>query len=96
MGKGTVLYQSKYGSTKKYAQWLGEKMRYDCIETKKADIKMLEQFGTIILGGGVYASGIFGLSFLKKNICEDHFKMCVIHCAGALHKTTDTPKTLSF
>ncbi|MCI9564521.1 MAG: flavodoxin [Eubacterium sp.] len=83
MGKGIVLYQSKYGSTKKYAQWLGEKMRYDCIETKKADIKKLKQFDTIILGGGVYASGILGLSFLKKNIESLCNKKIAVFCVGA-------------
>lgn len=58
-------------------------MRYDCIETKKADIKKLEQFDTIILGGGVYASGILGLSFLKKNIESLCNKKIAVFCVGA-------------
>lgn len=83
MGKGIILFQSKYGSTKKYAQWLGEQMGYECIETKKADIKTLEQYDTIILGGGVYASGILGLSFLKKNIESLCNKKIAVFCVGA-------------
>ena len=43
--KGIILYQSKYGATKKYADWI-----------------------IIVLGGGIYAMGIAGLSFLKRNI----------------------------
>ena len=35
MGKGIILYQSKYGATKKYAEWLQDKTGYDCVETKK-------------------------------------------------------------
>lgn len=58
-------------------------MRYDCIETKKADIKKLKQFDTIILGGGVYASGILGLSFLKKNIESLCNKKIAVFCVGA-------------
>lgn len=65
---GVILYQSKYGAAKKYADWLAEETGYPCMETKKADIKEIEKYDTIILGGGIYASGIAGLSFLKRNI----------------------------
>ena len=30
MSKGIILYQSKYGATKKYAGWLVEETGYDC------------------------------------------------------------------
>ena len=75
MSNGIILYQSKYGATKKYAQWLVEATGFDCIETPKANIKKVQEYDTIILGGGVYASGILGLSFLKKNI-----DICFIRC----------------
>ncbi|MGI6331281.1 MAG: flavodoxin domain-containing protein [Zhaonellaceae bacterium] len=56
-----VLYQSKYGTTKKYAEWLAEELSCDLIETKKATIEQIEKYKTIILGGGIYASGIAGI-----------------------------------
>ena len=65
---GVILYQSKYGATKRYADWLSEETGFQCIETRKADINEIVTYDTIILGGGLYASGIAGLSFLKKNI----------------------------
>ena len=65
---GVILYQSKYGATKKYADWLSEETGFPCIETRKADIHEIAKYDTIILGGGLYASGIAGFSFLKKNI----------------------------
>ena len=65
---GVILYQSKYGATKRYAEWLSEEIGFQCIETKKADINEIITYDPIILGGGIYASGIAGLSFLKKNI----------------------------
>lgn len=83
MGKGIILYQSKYGATKKYAQWLQAETGYDCIETKHASIKLLQEYDTIILGGGVYASGVAGLSFLKKNIGDLHDKRIAVFCVGA-------------
>lgn len=83
MSKGIILYQSKYGATKKYAQWLVEATGFDCIETPKANIKKVQEYDTIILGGGVYASGILGLSFLKKNIDGLSGKKIAVFCVAA-------------
>lgn len=83
MSKGIILYQSKYGATKKYVNWLQEETGYDCIETKTATVKMLQDYDTIILGGGVYASGIAGLSFLKKNMEHLSGKKIAVFCIGA-------------
>lgn len=65
---GILLYQSKYGASKKYAGWLAEETGFPCIETKQAKISDVQSYDAVILGGGIYASGIAGLSFLKKNI----------------------------
>jgi len=62
-----VIYQSKYGATKKYAEWLAEELSSNIIETKQADIEQVAKYDTIILGGGIYATGIAGVSFLKKH-----------------------------
>ena len=59
--KGIILYTSKYGATKRYAEWLAEETGFDLIETKKAKISDVKQYDTIILCGGIYASGIAGL-----------------------------------
>ena len=83
MSKGIILYQSKYGATKKYAQWLRDATGFDMVETKRADINEVMKYDTIILGGGVYASGIAGLSFLKKNISRLQGKRLAVFCAGA-------------
>lgn len=80
---GVILYQSKYGAAKKYADWLAEETGYPCMETKKADIKEIEKYDTIILGGGIYASGIAGLSFLKRNIGKLTGKKILVFCCGA-------------
>ena len=40
MSKGIILFQSKYGATKKYADWLAEMTGYDCAETKNANAVM--------------------------------------------------------
>ena len=68
MNQGIIIYRSKYGATKKYADWLTEITDFDCKEVSKGTLDIVEQYETIILCGGIYASGIAGLSFLKKNI----------------------------
>ena len=48
---GVVLYQSKYGATKKYAEWISEKTGFPVIETKKAkigDIKKYDNIDTVL------------------------------------------------
>lgn len=83
MSKGIILFQSKYGATERYAKWLQEELGYDCIQTKDAKLNLVLEYDNIILGGGVYASGIAGLSFLKKNIANLKGKKVAVFCAGA-------------
>ncbi|RRK34092.1 flavodoxin [Schaedlerella arabinosiphila] len=83
MEKGIIVYQSKYGATKKYAEWLQAMTDYHCVETSKAAVNEVAQYETIILCGGIYASGIAGLSFLKKNIDKLKNKKIAILCVGA-------------
>lgn len=83
MSRGIILYQSKYGSTKKYADWLVEETGYDCVETKNAKAANLQNYDVIILGGGVYASGIAGLQFIKKNIGRLADKKIAVFAVGA-------------
>lgn len=80
---GIILFQSKYGATEKYARWLEEDTGFPCKETKKADINEFAGYDVIILGGGIYASGIAGLGFLKKNYSKLSGKRIIVFCVGA-------------
>lgn len=79
---GIILCRSKYGASAKYAQWLSEETGFKVIDTKKADTKDVEKYDTIILGGGVYASAIAGIGFLKKNIGALKGKRIFVYCCG--------------
>lgn len=83
MNKGIIIYQSKYGATIKYVQWIQNITGFQCIETPKAIVNEVVKYETIILCGGIYASGIAGLSFLKKNISKLKGKKIAIFCVGA-------------
>ena len=43
MEKGIIIYQSKYGATKKYVDWLVDTTKFDFVETSKAKIASIEQ-----------------------------------------------------
>ena len=81
--KGIILHTSKYRATKCYSEWLAEETGFDCTETQKARIEDIKRYDTIILGGGIYASGIAGLSFLRKNIVQLQGKNVIVFCVGA-------------
>lgn len=83
MKKGIIIYQSKYGATQKYAHWLQDITGFDCVETPKASPQEVAQYETVLLCGGIYASGIAGLSFLKKNMGAWKEKKTAIFCVGA-------------
>jgi menaquinone-dependent protoporphyrinogen IX oxidase len=83
LNKFIVLYKSKYGAAKRYALWLAEALGCPAIETKQAKISDVEQFDTIILGGGIYAGGIAGISFLKKNYERLKNKSLLVYAVGA-------------
>lgn len=83
MAKGIIIYQSKYGSTKKYAQWLKEETGFDVIEAKKAKADTMNGYDTVVLCGAVYASGIAGISYLRKNKNALSGKRTAVFCVGA-------------
>lgn len=80
---GIVIYKSKYGATKKYAEWISEATGFECVALDKADMKSLSGYDTIVFGGGVYASGIAGINVLRKNIEKIRDKKIICYCCAA-------------
>ena len=62
-----VVYCSRYGSTKQYAQWLAEDLGADLYDVRRVYKEKLETYDTIVFGGGLYYGVIKGLSRLKRN-----------------------------
>ena len=65
MNKITVIYESKYGFTLRYAKWISEALSCKLLEQKNVRPKDLEETDTIIYGGGLYAGGIILFSGKK-------------------------------
>ena len=83
MDRGIILYRSKYGATARYAEWLAEETGFDILRTNEASAEKLGSYDTIVLGGGIYASGIAGIGFLRKNRKQLQGKRLAVFCVGA-------------
>ncbi len=83
MSKIAVVYKSKYGSTKTYAEWIAEALDADLI----ADKRDLSQYDAIIYGGGIYAGSINGLSAFAKDWGKIKDKRVIIFTVSASDPT---------
>jgi hypothetical protein len=81
--KGIVLYKSKYSATKRYAEMLVSAVPFDFMDISKVNVRDLINYDVIVYGGGIYASGIAGLGFLKKNMENLSGKRIILFCVGA-------------
>lgn len=87
MGKVIVVYKSKYGSTKKYAQWLAEELSCDLVENKKITADKLLNYDTIIYGGGLYAGGVNGINLVTNNLDKLSNKKLILFTCGLADTT---------
>lgn len=83
MKNGIVIYKSKYGASEKYAGWISESVGFELSPVSKIKTEDLSEYETVILCGGIYASGISGLSFLRKNFGRLKEKRLAVFCVGA-------------
>ncbi len=80
--KIAVIYKSKYGSTKRYAGWIALKLDADLYEINDISTKELDNYDTIIYGGGIYIGKINGLNFISKNIEKLKEKELIVFAVG--------------
>ncbi len=67
MDKIVVIFESKYGYTKKYAEWIASELGCPALERKKCSAETIDNFETVIYGGGLYAGGVNGIKLLTQN-----------------------------
>lgn len=81
--KTIVIYKSKAGFVKKYAEWIAEELSADLFEASKISIDMLKPYEVVIYGGGLYAVGINGIKFITENFAKLKDKKIVVFATGA-------------
>jgi len=77
-----VVYKSKYGATKTYAQWIAKELCCDAVDAKDIKITDLLGYDTIIYGGGLYAEVIAGVSLITKNLDKLSGKKLIVYSTG--------------
>ena len=92
MEEAAVIYQSKYGSTKQYAEWIAEELGVPLLEKSAVKPERLKDFDLVIYGGGLYAGGIAGADLVIKHPCK---KLVVFTVGLADPQTTDYSPLLS-
>ena len=80
--KAVVIYKSKYGSTRQYAEWIAEELSADIFDAKSVNAKNLAEYDTIIYGGGLYAEVIAGVTLITKNMDKLSGKKLIVFTTG--------------
>lgn len=65
--KTVVLYRSVLGTTKHYANWLGEALQADVMTFNQVDEESLIFYDVVIITSGTYAGKMPLVGFLKKH-----------------------------
>lgn len=78
-----VVYKSKTGYARKYAEWIAEELNCDIKENHKLSFSDLKDYDTIIYGGGLYAVGINGINLIKNNFDALKGKRLIVYATGA-------------
>lgn len=66
--KALIIYHSKTGFSKRYAQWLAESLNCQAIPFKERKNVNGNDYEKIILFGGLYAGQMSGLKWLKSRL----------------------------
>ncbi|MBQ2615161.1 MAG: flavodoxin [Clostridia bacterium] len=80
--KTIVVYKSKYGATKEYAQWIGKELDCQVTDAKLVSVEDLLTYDTIIYGGGLYAEVIDGVRLITKNFDRLKEKNLIVFSTG--------------
>jgi menaquinone-dependent protoporphyrinogen IX oxidase len=87
--KGIVLYKSKYGATKQYANWIGKELGIPVSQIDNIKPGLLDQFDYLILGSSVYIGKLLIAKWLKEKekILEDKKLYFFVVCGTPPDKT---------
>ena len=84
-----VIYKSKTGFAKKYAEWIAKDLSADIFDISKITINKLTNYDTIIYGGSLYAVGINGIKLITNNIDKLKDKKIIVFSTGVSPLTQD-------
>lgn len=78
-----VIYKSKTGFTKQYAEWIADELQAELSNYHEAKKKQLDRYDIIIYGGSLHAVGITGVKFIMQSLNKLKDKKIIIFAVGA-------------
>lgn len=94
--KKLVVYRTKHGSTKKYAEWIAKESKSDIVDMKGGKHIDFDHYGKILIGCPIYAGNVLGSDFIKKNWGKlKDKKMGVFTVSGHETDSDDTKNSYS-
>ena len=83
MKKTIVLYRSKTGFSKRYAEWIAEDLGCESRLIKGMKLDNLKDYKLVIYGAGVYAGMISGVGKIKNWMEKSPEKTWIVFATGA-------------
>lgn len=80
--KTAVIYQSHYGHTKQYAQWIAQSLKAPLFEASQFSPGQISEYGQIIFGGALYAGRINGIGLITNNSTLFTEKKLIVFISG--------------
>lgn len=89
-----VLYRSRHGSTKKYAQWIGDALNADVMEAGKKEFNnwsyLMTRYDMVIFGGNINERGINGIKEYKAALIKNPIENYAFFCVGSYPASEET------
>ena len=89
--KTAVIYASRYGYTRQYAEWLADDLGADLFDVRAVRAGLIEQYDILVLGGGVYAGKLNGIEWFAGNAERLRGKKLIYFAVGL--RNPDMPET---
>ena len=91
MGKAIVIYTSKRGSTKQYAEWIAEDLECEAISLSDPSVKDIDlyEYDCIIYGGWIRGSGIVDFDKFGKLLDDELMQRLIVFGVGMADETAD-------
>lgn len=80
--KKVVVYKSKTGFTKRYAEWIAEELSCDCFDYEKTSKSILQKYNYIIFGSRIHAGKIDGLKKFKSEYVDNTMSKLLVFATG--------------
>ena len=89
MSKAIVIYTSKRGSTKQYAEWIAEDLGCGAIPLSDAPGTDLHDYDCIVYGGWIRGSGIVDFDKFAKMLDEELMDRLIVFGVGFADETAE-------